>query len=885
MNYLIEKLKAEFSGSWRELLSYVEENADRLPNPKRALIYLEKLYSVLDGKLPEELDGEFLRHLLELFSSSRFLAEFLVRHTELLSRLQEIYRKRFLPKEFRLNFTSTDRRAFMEEVRIFKHLHMARVVLRDILNLAPFQELIRDVTLIHDACIDAAYRFAYSQLIKRYGEPTSTFVVVDMGKAGGFELNYASDIDLIYVYGSRYGKTSGGSYGVLHNHDFFTLLAKEITELLTERTKEGICCPVDTRLRPNGTMGPLVNDIEALEQYYTAVARPWERFALLKARPSAGDVKGTGIEFLKLAKAFVYRKYIDISLIEEVLKLKEMIKAKVRKKGERIDLKLGLGGIREIEFIVQAFQLIYGGKFPQIRSRNTLVALRRLFRWGFLTKGEFEELKDAYLFLRRCEHMLQITEFRQTQTFHPESEEAEELAKKMGFRNREEFIEELKRVMGRVNHHFNRFFPTGDRRALSSYEVEDLKKMGFQQPEEIKRFIEVLLSSRSLLPEEKSRLDAMGDRFLRLLLTVPSSVTALKNLTTFIEKEEGKLFLFSYLSHENILRLLLFLLSTREFFLKRFRETPELLEHIFRPDLIERRVDLQVYRELRSELGNLQLVKNILEVVALLRYRLGRTEIEEFLSEITSVCDGVLEDIYRELSPSFSLSSLGKHGSREMNVGSDLDLLFIAPSSKDKDTDRAVELIRRIESLGYEVDTRLRPFGEKGELVFTADYFKQYLFETARLWERLAFTRFRFLFGSLKNEVERAVKEFLFGKPLNGETLEGIVSMRERLERELGKREPLKYGAGGIVDLEFISYTYQLYSRRWLRHTLESLKALAEEDSRFSRGEELYRELRKVETDTRLFGTSLLSGDRIEDLKREIRSFYQEFMEWMRLRV
>ncbi len=885
MKYLVEKLKAEFSGKWRELLSYVEENSEKLPNPRRALIYLEKLHAALNGEIPEEFDRDFLYHLVELFSSSRFLADFFVRHTELLPKLQNIYRKKFLPAEFELEFSSTERRAFMDEVRTFKHLHMARVVLRDLLNLAPFQELVRDVTLVHDACIKAAYRFAYSQLIKRYGEPTSTFVVVDMGKAGGFELNYASDIDLIYVYGSRYGKTSGGSYGVLHNHDFFTLLAKEITEFLTARTSEGICCPVDTRLRPNGTMGPLVNDIEALEQYYTAVARPWERFALLKARPSAGDLTGTGIEFLKLARAFVFRKYVDISLIEEVLRLKEMIKAKMRKKGDKIDLKLGLGGIREIEFIVQAFQLIYGGKFPYIRSRNTLVALRRLFRWGFLNREEFEELRDSYLFLRRCEHMLQITEFRQTQTFHPESEEALELAKKMGFSGREEFLKELRQVMERVNRHFNRFFPTGDRRTLSSFTVEELERIGFKETEEVKRFIDVLLSLRSLLPEERSRLDTFGDRFLHLLLTTPSPLTALKNLTLFLESEEGKLFFFSYLSHENIVRLLLYLLSTREFFVKRFRETPELLDHIFRPDLIEGGVSEKVFCELFNELKNLPLTKNVLEVIALLRRRLGRTEVEEFLSEMTSVCDGVLGEVYKELSPSFSLASLGKHGSREMNVGSDLDLLFIAPSPELKNTELAVKLIERLEALGYEVDTRLRPFGEKGELVFTAGYFKGYLKETARLWERLAFTRFRFLYGDLKEEIETAVREFLFGTPLDSETLQGILSMRERLERELGRKEPLKYGVGGVVDLEFVSYTYQLYSQRWLRNTLESLKALAEEEKRFEKGVTLYRELRKVETEVRLFGSPITSADRIGKLKEEVRSFYTEFAEWMRSRV
>ena len=885
MRYLLEKLKEDMTGEWRELLSYVEENTERLPNPKRALIYLEKLYAALRGELPEEIKGDFLYHLLELFSASRFLAEFLVRHTELLPRLKNLYVKQLLPGEFVFIPFSEDRRAFMDELRVFKHFHMARVVLRDILNLAPFQELVRDVTLIHDACIKAAYRFAYSLLVKRYGEPTSTFVVVDMGKAGGFELNYSSDIDLIYVYGSRYGKTSGGSYGELHNHDFFTLLAQEITELLSHKTSEGVCCFVDTRLRPNGTMGPLVNDIEALEQYYTAIARPWERFALLKARPSAGDIEGTGIEFLKLARAFVFRKYVDISLIEEVLKLKEMIKAKVRKKGDRIDLKLGMGGIREVEFIVQAFQLIYGGKFPKIRSRNTLIALRRLFRWGFLTGEEFEELRDAYLFLRRCEHMLQITEFRQTQTFHPESEEALELAKKMGFKTREEFLQELDRVRKTVNYHFNRFFPTGDRKTLSSYEVEDFRRVGFKNPEEVKRFVDVLLSLRNLLPEERSRLDTAGDRLVRLLLTVPSPVVALKNLVSFLESEEGKLFFFAYLSHENVVKLLLYLLSTRDFFISRFRKTPELLDHIFRPDLIENGVDVGRFRELHSELKNLQLTKNTLEVVALIRRRLGRTEIEEFLSEITSVCDGVLEEVYRELSPSFSLSSLGKHGSREMNVGSDLDLLFIASGSSCKNSEEAVKLIEKMEEMGYEVDTRLRPFGEKGELVFTVDYLKKYFRETARLWERLAFTRFRFLFGSLKREVEEAVVEFLFGKPLDGETLNGIVSMRERLEKELGRKEPLKYGAGGIVDLEFIAYTYQLYSKKWLRNTLDSLKALAEEDVRFREGEELYRELRQVETESRLFGRPVLPGDRIENLKTRVRSLYLEFVEWMRSRV
>ena len=885
MNILLNRLKEEFPPEWKELISYVEENADRLPNPKRALIYIEKLFNSMNGEFPEKLNKEFLFHLIELFSASRFLSEFLVRHRELLKKLETTYRKTFLPKDFAFQPETSDRRTFMKEIRIFKHFHMARIVLRNLLDLAPFQELVRDVTLVHDACIKAAYTFAYNELIKRYGTPSSTFTVIDMGKAGGFELNYSSDVDLIYIYGSRYGETTGGSYGRLQNHDFFTLLAREVTGLLSERTPEGICFPVDTRLRPNGTMGPLVNDIEALEQYYTAVARPWERFALLKARPSAGDITGTGIEFLELARSFVFQKYIDISLIEEVLKLKKRIKAKVRKKGNKIDLKLGMGGIREIEFIVQAFQLIYGGKFPQIRSRNTLIALKRLYRWGFLTEEEFKSLQSAYIFLRRCEHMLQITEFHQTQTFHPESEEALELARKMGFRTREEFLNELNRTAKTVNSYFTRFFPTGDRKTLSSFKEEELAKLGFKELKEVKHFIETLLSMRTLLPEEKSQLDTAGDRFLKLILTTPSPITALKNLTLFLESEEGKLFFFSYLSHENIMKLLLFLLSTREFFISRFRKTPELLEYIFQPQLIENRVTENTFKGLQQQLQNLQLTKNTFETVALLRKRLGRTAVEEFLSEITAVCDGVLSEIYNETSPSFSIASVGKHGSREMNIGSDLDLLFVAHSPLHKNREDAIKLIKKLESMGYEVDTRLRPFGEKGELVFTVDYLKNYLKETARLWERLAFTRFRFLLGNLKAEVENTVREFLFGKPLDSETLEGIISMRRKLETELGRKEPLKYGTGGIADLEFVSYTYQLLSGRWLRHTLTSLKALAEEDKRFEKGTHLYRNLRQVETESRLFLSPSTADDRIGELRSAVRSFYLEFMAWMRSRV
>jgi len=886
MRFLLEKCRSSFEPEWQRALSFIEEND--LPNKRRALILTEKLREKLSGEMPSWLQGDFLLHLIELFSFSHFLGDFLIRHTEKIPELREIYKRRFLPSEFRVELVEGEtERSFMNRLRVYKNLQMSRVALRDILKLADFQELVRDVTLIHDACIKASLSFAEKVLKERYGEPSCGFVVVDMGKASGYELNYSSDVDLIFVYESRYGETKGGTYGKLQNHDYFTLLSKYLVELLTKNTDEGTCMNVDLRLRPNGTMGPLCNDIEALEQYYTAVARPWERFALLKARPSAGDLLRTGTEFLKLAKAFVFRKYIDLTLIEELLRLKELIRAKVLRKGRKIDLKLGEGGIREIEFIVQAFQLIYGGKHPYIRSKNTLIALRRLFKWGFLQEKEYEELKSAYIFLRKAEHMLQITNFRQTQTFHPESEEAEELAKKMGFNRREEFLRELQKVTEKVNFYFNKFFPTGDRKPLSSVTTEELQKLGFREPKEVKHFLEVFLNLKTLTAEEANRLDVMGDRFLELLYETPDSKNAMKNLVSLFERKEGKVFFFSILSEIHALKLLFFLLSTKDFFIKRFRETPEIVDFMFNPDYIENPVTEENLRKDLLEFRNLKFVKNLAEVRALLRLRLKRTEIEEFFNELTEIADFTIGSIYTELSPNFSLASLGKHGSREMNVGSDVDLLFLCDKSPEKeDTEKALKLIKELEELGYEVDTRLRPFGEKGELIFSTKYFKEYTEKTARTWERLAFTRFRFLRGNLREETEKIVKEFLFGKPLDGKTLQEILSMRERLEKELGKgRDDIKYSAGGVVDLEFVGYIYQLYASKKLGNTLRALEELSTEVPQFKKLAGLYRKIREAETEKRLFGNFINYSDRIVQLKEETRKGFREFVEWIKKRV
>ncbi len=879
MKYLKEKFLIESKGKWKQIVELLDE-AD-IPNKKRALILLEKLRDSLNHELPDYLNKTFLLHLISLFSFSQFIGSFLTKHTELLENLRNIYERKLLPKDFKVSWENKSEEEFKKEIRIFKNFHMARVILRDILKLAPIVELMRDVTLIHDAILKATCSFAFHNLIKKYGKPfNSDFCIIDMGKGGAFELNYASDIDIMYIYSSRYGKTSGGSLGSLTNHEFFTLLAQKITDILTERTEEGICLNVDLRLRPNGTMGPLCNDFEALENYYTAIARPWERFALLKARPSAGDIRNTGIEFLKLASHFVYRKYVDLTLIEEVLRLKEMIKSKVAKKGAKIDLKLGKGGIREIEFIVQAFQLIYGGKNKRIRSMHTIKALEKLRKWGFLSEKEYFTLIDAYVFLRRSEHMLQITNFRQTQTFHPESEDAQELALKMGFENRSDFLNSLKEKMEKVNELFNKFFPTGESKPISSITIEDLASREFENPKEAKHFLNSILNLRNLTPEEQNKLDVFGEKLIDIIADLPNKEECIKNLLSFLEREQGKVFFFSILSEPNVLKTLMQLLSSKNFFIERYRETPEVLDFMFDPEGIENMRSIEAVEETVKNLKNLKLSKNLEEIRSVLRKILSHSGTIEFMEELTSITDVLVKCVFNKKERKFTLFSVGKYGSREMNINSDLDLLFVGEQTQD-----AINFVKELKNLGFKVDTRLRPFGEKGELVFSVNYFNEYTKTVARTWEKLAFTRFRFIVGDAKirSEMERIVEEFLFKEPLNKETLSDIINMRERLEKELssGKLD-VKYGKGGIVDLEFIGYTYQLFKGTKIGNTYLALMRISKDEQRFSDLPELYIKLREADTEKRLYGKIIKYRNQILEIKEKTRHKYKEFMEWMR---
>jgi glutamate-ammonia-ligase adenylyltransferase len=351
-----------------------------------------------------------------------------------------------------------DDQLLMQQLRKWRNYEMVRIAWRDIAGWSTLEENLRDLSNLATTFVDYTAKRLYKDLSTRFGTPYNKLaepqplVVIAMGKLGGEELNFSSDIDLIFTYPSA-GETQGGSSRNLDNQEFFIRLSQRLIQTLNNITPDGFVFRVDMRLRPFGDSGPLAMNFNALEDYYQTHAREWERYALIKARVISGG-KELEKQLFKMLKPFVFRRYLDFSAFESLRDLKSQIDQEVKRKGNEHNIKLGQGGIREIEFICQAFQLIRGGRQPALQIRYVLTVLDRLQEYELLPKEVVEELKIAYRFLRTTEHRLQAIEDKQTQNLPIDDLTQQRLAFSMGFQNWEEFYEVLQSHRNKVQQHF-----------------------------------------------------------------------------------------------------------------------------------------------------------------------------------------------------------------------------------------------------------------------------------------------------------------------------------------------------------------------------------------------------------------------------------------------
>ncbi len=876
-------------------------------------------------------------HLLAaLGGGSQFLSDTLRRHPTFLPWLLEPsamrqWAKDELAQELARDLAPFSRReARWSVIRRFKYRQLLRIGSRDLLGDADLTVTTEELSRLADVCLDAAWRAADHDLRSQHGIPQTPagdeagLAVIGMGKLGGEELNYSSDIDLIFVY-SEDGETSGGPGGSLPNGEYFRRLVREIVAALESVTDEGYAFRVDLRLRPEGRVGPLVLSLEGYRAYYTERALLWERQALIKARPCAGD-EGVGRRFLDLVRPWVYQPGIDRRVLTQVRAMKSEIDRSLRDKGgERLNVKLGIGGIREVEFLVQALQLLYGGDDPWLRERNTLRAIFRLVERGYLSHALGRGLGRGYTYLRTVEHRLQILHEFQTHTLPTDAGALGQLARRMGSalpldRATKRFLSEYRSVTRQVHQAFVAFFqpPAPEEPArVRVPSTQALHATGFTDPERARQNLRLILEGRPLVPYPDPMRRALRRLFAVLLDALwqsPDPDEGLHQFERFVSAMGPRAGYLELLAeHPDLLGNLVKLCSRGELLTQLLITQPELLTRLADPTEFRRpKREPDFRRALAPVLApalsqserkdRLRRLKQAEELGITWRFLLGVTGVEGFSRELTGLAEaalavawllalqadvpryGVPRDAHGRFVPAV-IVALGKLGGRELTVGSDLDLFVVYAADGTTDGaeradahvfyDRAVErlsnLLGDITAAGtvFPVDLRLRPGSKGSGFASSLAAFEQYYREWSDLWERQTLAKARLVGGDsgLGRAVRRLLRSLVWERGLSSPELKEIREVRQRMELELGKEAPgrfhVKFGRGGMVDVEFIAQALQL--AHGARHpgvrranTVSALRALSRERLMAqSEGHALldhYRWLRRVAAALRLFG-------------------------------
>ncbi|MBW2062777.1 MAG: bifunctional [glutamate--ammonia ligase]-adenylyl-L-tyrosine phosphorylase/[glutamate--ammonia-ligase] adenylyltransferase [Deltaproteobacteria bacterium] len=699
-------------------------------------------------------------------------------------------------------------------LRRFRLQELARLAVRDLIGRADLAEVMETLSSLAEACLVQALDFATHKAAARFNLPKHNLglvpIILGMGKLGARELNYSSDVDLIYLYQPLSSPPDSPGAQVVAEFIFTT-----VTRAMSEVTEDGLVFRVDQDLRPGGKDGAQAQSVEAASKHYLALGQPWERMALLKARPVAGDVNG-GLEFLNLLTPFIFRRYLDYTSLEELKVLKarftEEKRIKLRRLNARrpslpaVNVKLSPGGIREVEFFAQALTITFGGRLPHLRLIGTLKALSALTAEGIISPKDSEELSKAYVFLRTVEHRLQLRELTQTQVL-PRSETAlDNLARSMNFpgKARNAFLAELQGHMNRINSCFQLLLAEPeeagrDTKTLHEDDVSEkirfllknlddqasslnlLQELGFKRQEAALAACRTIQEER-YLPDSLARYRQQLERLMPALITqasqAPDPDRALAHLERFLNRI-GPMGGFLLLLEENpkLIHLLATLFGTSDYLAQILINHPGILDSLIdrrSARLIKDRAalteDLSTVlhgeEDPEARLSLIRRFKND-EILRLgLFDLLGELNLDQVQTQLTSLAEVIMDytlTLAAELVPGgkglpLAVMGLGTLGGRELNYRSDLDLIFALGGRTGKEQaniENAVRVVQRFisflslplsEGPGYEIDSRLRPSGTFGPLVVTPASLARY-HQTSQLWERQALLKMRRILG------------------------------------------------------------------------------------------------------------------------------------------
>ncbi len=824
------------------------------PDPDLALHML--------GRLQEERPEAFdrltasvagLPFLVSVFSYSRFLSESVLRSPEWIERLirsddmdrvltVEEYEQRLEGMLESENFLDPEASGIPSPLTlaVFRRHQLLRILIRDVQGYCSLPEITEEISNLADAILEVTCRRIRDELTGKHGAPrcsgpddapqASGFAVLSLGKLGGKELNYSSDIDLMFLYGGA-GQTDGAVR--IENHEFFRKLASRCLELLGAYGAEGRCYRVDLRLRPEGRLGDICISLDAARKYYRKRARDWELQMLIKARVSAGD-RALGRELLESAEPRIYSTTLDFSAVESMSATRERISEKLAARTgwqAGFDIKLARGGIRDIEFLVQCLQRLHGGREPWVRQGGSMLALFRLRDKDLLSDAEYSRLASAYQFLRILEHRLQCLDDRQTHTLPSNPEDLEVLARKMPpleiggvaspdslLRQVNKHLEAVQEIYERVIHaqqpmYYGCAAPADP---VDYTPAEAPARVTEAGPSNLIRFLDQraphlagLLSQGGLRRGQRH-----FEHFLELILPRPEWM--------------------GWLDGDPVLAArTIDIFEHSPYFAEQLIRTPELLEELRLLDE-ERAGDEHPVLACSQARDADQLRRCFLYEMFRIQCRsiCLRTPIFTTLEHTSDLADSVIQAAYNLALEHVAAShaprsagyvpgnqmmtvALGRLGMREFDLASDADLVFVLPDEDSGElpfwtrvAERTIELITAYTGYGvmFAVDTRLRPNGREGALVQLVSGYRLYFAKSAEAWEGITYMKSRAVAG----DTDKAT-EFLHGLQdvdwrrygQGGRSRKALMQMRARLESEQGSGNALKAGRGGYYDIDF----------------------------------------------------------------------------------
>ncbi|OQM73591.1 bifunctional [glutamine synthetase] adenylyltransferase/[glutamine synthetase]-adenylyl-L-tyrosine phosphorylase [Manganibacter manganicus] len=764
----------------------------------------------------------------------------------------------------------------MKDLRHLKAEAHFLIALADLAGEAEAPETVKRLSVLADACVGCAVDFLLRDA-HRQGKlklpdaqnpaEGSGWIVLGMGKLGAHELNFSSDIDLIVFF----EPSAPAILDRLDATDLFSRLTRRLVRILQDRTENGYVFRTDLRLRPDPGSTPLAIPVEAALTYYEGRGQNWERAAMIKARPVAGDL-AAGEAFLKELTPYIWRKYMDYAAIADVHSIKRQIHThkghgEIAVKGHNV--KLGRGGIREIEFFVQTQQLIAGGRFPELRGRGTVPMLGRLAERGWITAEARDALVRDYWFLRRVEHAIQMVADEQTHTLPDHDEELERIALMLAFDDADAFSTAFRETLGDVERHYAALFETapqlsaGVGNLVFTGDVDDpdtlhtLNELGFQRPSDICRVIRGWHFGRYRVTrsaEARERLTELTPALLKAFGETRRADEALMRFDELLAGLPAGIQLFSLLqSKPALLRLLATIMGAAPRLAAAITRQPHVFDGLLDPALLSELPDRaylsarlaaflgsdRSYEEILDRLRIFALEQKFLIGVRLLAGSIDPARAGRAFSHLADLTIGAaLQAVVEEFAMRhgrvsggrLALLGMGKLGSRELTAGSDVDLILLYDhdaEAEESDGEKPLapshyfaRLTQRLiaavsaptaEGILYELDLRLRPSGNKGPVATHIDAFRKYQRSEAWTWEQMALTRARAIAGddALCTEVESEISALLALPHDRKKVLRDAAEMRALIEEEKPPRDlwDIKLVPGGLIDLEFIAQT------------------------------------------------------------------------------